>query len=316
MTEELRTAIKRIREFSLKLNASTDEASHGIRQVELFLNEECSIGIPASIVYRDVSISKETTEFFALVYDRLNGKFQFLVRVEHEIKTQDTHGFAETVLKKIRETAWTQCPRHEKLESFKVLPDLLKEIRDLAAKAIEQTGKSAEALAQVLVAMTDEPAILEPDFDTYPPAFFASFSRAPDSTLDPCQEYLDTETAEMIYVYEGDSVLGKEANCYRSELVASDTSRYVEVPGIGGKDFRHKALQSFIDSDWTEDESDKIRAKDAYEGSIRRWRERVGRYTYLLFLEHESNYATAMARTFWNEAMSKSSQERLLTANE
>lgn len=304
MTEELRATIKRIRELSPKLNASTDEANRVIRQVESFLNEECSVGIRASACYRSESISEGGTEHTSLTYDRLDGKFRLLVRVEHEIDAATRGGWADTICKLIRETAWTQCPRYEKLESFNALPDLLKEIGDLAAKAVEQTTKSAEAVAQVFGAINEDQQSPERVFDINE-GFFRSFVRDPGQDGEECTEYLDVETRDMVYVYEDDSVVGADNNRAARELVASDPSRFVEVPGIGGHEFGHQALRSFLDSDWTEDESLKTSTKESYDGSIRRWRERVGDDIYHIFQQYEIDYAIPMAREFWNEAMSK-----------
>ena len=47
MTDELKKRMARLRELAPRLNSATDQASHLVRMVEIFLVEELHIGISA-----------------------------------------------------------------------------------------------------------------------------------------------------------------------------------------------------------------------------------------------------------------------------
>ena len=92
--------------------------------------------------------------------------------------------------------------------------------------------------------------------------------------------YLDTETGEMIWIYEdGEDVeltygITEEENTANRKRVEDNPERYLEVNGLEHGE-HHGILLEFLDSYWTEDEELRRKANEAYSGSIGRWKEAV-----------------------------------------
>ena len=92
--------------------------------------------------------------------------------------------------------------------------------------------------------------------------------------------FLDTETGEMIWIYEdGEDVeltygITEEENTANRKRVEDNPERYLEVKGLEHGE-HHGILLEFLDSYWTEDEELRRKANEAYSGSIGRWKEAV-----------------------------------------
>ena len=97
MTKELRDSIEKIRALAPKLNAATDAAQAIVTRVEAFLNDECSIGIPAEVgaCFRRDFLTADAVEdsdgnaedasapyerWWHLCYERVDGKFRAMGR--------------------------------------------------------------------------------------------------------------------------------------------------------------------------------------------------------------------------------------------
>ena len=111
------------------------------------------------------------------------------------------------------------------------------------------------------------------------------FSLAFDRDVDfhdtyPTFTYLDLKTGDVIWVYEDDEGAYMEAgistddNRATRERVESMPERYLEIPGLDHGD-HHDILREFLDSDWTADEQQQAKARNAYFGSIGGWKESV-----------------------------------------
>jgi len=91
---------------------------------------------------------------------------------------------------------------------------------------------------------------------------------------------LDLETGNVIWVFEEDedaefyAGIKSDENCDIRERIATSPENYLEVPGRDHSE-HHKILQEFLCSGWTEDKDQNLRAREAYSGSIGRWKEEV-----------------------------------------
>jgi len=158
MTEELQQAIESLRQITPKLNAATDKAARIVTEVDKLLGDELSIGISAAEVFdsynrrvlRDEEHSEKTVavqDVSCLAYRRdAHGTFRLLVEICRMWPTGD--GDEEEEL--LEEYPWASAPRKLKLQSFAVLPMLLKAIADEAAESV----KAAEAASDLVEQLT------------------------------------------------------------------------------------------------------------------------------------------------------------------
>jgi len=99
---------------------------------------------------------------------------------------------------------------------------------------------------------------------------------------DPCSQstYLDLETGEVIWVFEEDddaemwAGIDPEENAALRGQIDASSERYLEIPGRDHSE-HHDILREFLNSNWTVDQELWIRARDAYSGSIGKWKEEV-----------------------------------------
>ena len=96
----------------------------------------------------------------------------------------------------------------------------------------------------------------------------------------PQSVQLDLETGDLLWLYDDDEHAHMEAgvppeeNAARRQLVETSPDRYLEIPGLGHGD-HHDMLRQFLNSDWTDDEVARLRARQAYFGSIGGWKQAV-----------------------------------------
>ena len=112
----------------------------------------------------------------------------------------------------------------------------------------------------------------------------------------PQSTYLDLETGEVIWIYEEDDEaefetgIEPEENATLREQINTFPERYLRVPGRDHAE-HHDILRDFLKSPWTDDEEFRLRAQDAYAGSIGRWMEAVDDQeavnAYFRFREHK-----------------------------
>ena len=96
----------------------------------------------------------------------------------------------------------------------------------------------------------------------------------------PESTYLDLERGEILWVYKEDEDaaievgIPPEENRAMRERIETAPDHYLEIPGLHHGD-HHKILQEFLDSDWTDDEEARSKARNAYIGSIGGWKKSV-----------------------------------------
>ena len=109
--------------------------------------------------------------------------------------------------------------------------------------------------------------------------FIDAFGRDADfQDISPQFAYLALETGNVIWVFEEDEdaefYAGIESDENRNvrERIAASPENYLEVPGRDHSE-HHKILQEFLSSGWTKDKDLIHRAREAYSGSIGRWKD-------------------------------------------
>ncbi len=143
--DALRQSVERLRALSLKLNEATDKASEVVVLVEAFLNNDCSIGLPASVdVYRYEE--DEGVEQLVVSYERWNGEYQIVVTLSSWFVPT---GEGTTHVRK----PWAQCPRDLKLKALQKLPELLHKVAEEAEKLIGDTTETTEVISDMLAAL-------------------------------------------------------------------------------------------------------------------------------------------------------------------
>jgi hypothetical protein len=117
--------------------------------------------------------------------------------------------------------------------------------------------------------------------------FSLAFDRdVPFHDLYPQSAFLDRKSGEIHWVYEEDKNAEMEAgipaeeNRAIRERIEATPDRYLEIRGLDHGD-HHEILRAFLNSDWTDDEETWSRARNAYSGSIGRWKRSVADRTII-----------------------------------
>ncbi|HYH65480.1 MAG TPA: hypothetical protein VD866_12360 [Urbifossiella sp.] len=137
--DPLKSSIDAIRANASQLNALTDHAGHVVQKVEEFLNEQCSVGVPAYVQFRGDGEDPEGTY---LAYRRVGPRYRIAI-VEVDDRGDDTE-----------HKAWSDSPRDLKLESFSKLPTLLAQVADRVKTMIDNTKESIKQVEESLRALT------------------------------------------------------------------------------------------------------------------------------------------------------------------
>lgn len=152
MTEDVCKSINQIRELSPKLNRATDKANEIVARVETFLNEECSIGIPALVLIDWEAVSTNAKRRKWLVYERIDGKFR--IGVETDLVENAERANEQVTREDLVD--WSSCSRALKLEAFGRLPTLLRQIVEEVTRVTETTTGVAETVDEIVVALNGE----------------------------------------------------------------------------------------------------------------------------------------------------------------
>jgi Lon protease-like protein len=134
----LRVAVESLRTLSPRLNSITDFANDLVREVEEFLNEECSIGISATV---SVARTSDGPEGLYLEYRRVGPRFRVAV-----VLTDDEGN-------DISVKPWSDSSRTDKLGTLPFLPKLLTEIAEEAEGQVARAEKAAQTVASTLAAL-------------------------------------------------------------------------------------------------------------------------------------------------------------------
>ncbi len=96
----------------------------------------------------------------------------------------------------------------------------------------------------------------------------------------PQSVYLDLQTGDLLWLYDDDEDAYSEAripsedNAADRQRVANSPARYLEIFGLDHGE-HHEILQEFFNSDWTDDDDARLKAREAYFGSIGGWKKTV-----------------------------------------
>ena len=106
-----------------------------------------------------------------------------------------------------------------------------------------------------------------------------AFERDVDYEDPPQKAYLDLLSGSIKWLFEEDENaelfgIGATENKTQRERISGDPDRFLLIPGLSHND-HHDILRSFLASNWTDDERQRVIAQDAYTGSIGRWKEAV-----------------------------------------
>jgi hypothetical protein len=138
MSQELRAAVETLRSSTLRLNKVTDLANETVREIEKFLNEECSVGIHTCVRLGRAGEGHAGTW---LEYRRVGPRFRIAL-VEADPNGED-----------VSVKAWADSPREEKLESFEHLPALLTKIAERVEQELTRTEITAKTVVDTLAAL-------------------------------------------------------------------------------------------------------------------------------------------------------------------
>lgn len=149
-------SLNSIRTAASRLNQLTDAAQDVVARVEAFLNDECSLRIPAEVLVLTGAPGVDageggalTQECVMLAYCRIAGEYRLAVRID-EIRVDEEGAYERTIRQE--SMPWAAAPRDLKLKSFEKLPELLTEIAKEIARAVARTEATADAAKQVLAA--------------------------------------------------------------------------------------------------------------------------------------------------------------------
>ena len=115
MEDALLTSIDKLRKSAAVLNQITDRAGETVREVESFLNKECSVGVHAFVRVRESTDPESGVAFTQwLEYRRVGAKYRIAVVSSHDVDSDN---------EQVKE--WTDSTRDEKLETVVKLPELI-----------------------------------------------------------------------------------------------------------------------------------------------------------------------------------------------
>ena len=136
---ELVEAVDKLRRSSARLNQLTDEANTTVKEVEDFLNKECSAGIFASVAISAPSLDEPDVAGSYLEYRRFGQRYRIAVVSKSLFDPE-----SESV------KSWSECPRDEKLRAIKKLPELIMEVAQNLDEKIVDAEKTMASVSQVL----------------------------------------------------------------------------------------------------------------------------------------------------------------------
>lgn len=157
MSVQIHASIAQLRASAPKLNEVTDNAARVVQRVEKFLNEELRVGLPISVTITGL----EDAPNLQLGYERHGNTFRVTVRETSyvwegtEIARHPEYDFP--IVKKSETTAWAECQRATKLQTFTYLPKLLEAIQDRVKREIMAASDAIITVDEILTALDGEP---------------------------------------------------------------------------------------------------------------------------------------------------------------
>lgn len=137
------SVVAALRKSASRLNEVTDKVTDAVGQIEDFLNNECSIGLTASVLLMEEADESGTyTEY--LVYNRIGGGFHIGVEQEYKSKVDPERLDGDGM------TPFHNCDRELKLRAAAKLPDLVAAIARRVGKMAEDAESASEAAMSLL----------------------------------------------------------------------------------------------------------------------------------------------------------------------
>lgn len=169
MTNDVKKAIESLKAISPRLNQKTDKISELVREIETFLNRECSIGLSAKVEFHSVGISASEDACKSISYCRCGAQYRIAINEEIEhyevfeneagehVRWIDNSGEARFLHTEVTSiTPWLECSRELRLESFPRLPDLIEAIVKKAENTINNIERAEGTLNELLDGLNPE----------------------------------------------------------------------------------------------------------------------------------------------------------------
>ena len=142
MSDSLSKSLSKLRNSAKRLNQLTDQANKTIREVETFLNEECSVGVYAWVLV-DRQLPNDSDpygSFTALEYRRVGPRYRIAIVTGRDDGDHDNYNVRP----------WSDGSRDEKLDTIGKLPDLIAEIGKNLDERIGNAEKGLGEVSEVL----------------------------------------------------------------------------------------------------------------------------------------------------------------------
>jgi ABC-type transporter Mla subunit MlaD len=141
VTGVLKQAMDQLRSVSRQLNEATDEATRLIVRVERFLDQECSLGIPAGVILSETQQEGGPRKRVELKYGRLDRSFGLSIT---------TKTLVGDVVVDRTAVPLAQAPREERLRAVAELPTLLTKLAQKATDLATKAQASSQAVSRVI----------------------------------------------------------------------------------------------------------------------------------------------------------------------
>jgi len=147
MSDNLPASLWKLRDSAAQLNQLTDQANNTVKEVENFLNRECSVGVQASVRVQESPLVDQEgepvgTSVQFLEYRRVGGTYRIAVVWGTDLDPGDE-----------RVKAWSDCPRDEKLETIEKLPELIEAIAAALDEKVETARRATQSVSTLLKAL-------------------------------------------------------------------------------------------------------------------------------------------------------------------
>jgi hypothetical protein len=152
-TSSLRESLVSLKALSQRLNKASDNAADTVRLIETYLNDDCSIGIPAHVCVLKYGEDDSAAGRY-LEYRRVGQKFRIaVVEADRDGEDRDVK-------------AWSDCSREIKMQAYTKLPCLLARITAAVKNQVELTeNATSEVIDQLQGLLISEDVPPPPTLD-------------------------------------------------------------------------------------------------------------------------------------------------------
>jgi hypothetical protein len=144
------SSLAELRELAPALNKTADDAARIMLDVETLLTKELGIGVAAETTYLKEQITPKKARWTCLAFRRVDGKFRLAVVEDVVTDCLDENGSPSRSFEEKSTTAWAECPRDVKLDSFPHLPVLLEKLIAAAGAAMQRADEASKTVASIL----------------------------------------------------------------------------------------------------------------------------------------------------------------------